>query len=618
MTATHTGTERPQKPLRIWPGVALVAVQWLLWQVVPLLGVDSPYPMFVALACGPLVLVWWLFFSRAPWLERIGVILLMVAGIAITYRLVDESIANGAMGALLPVLSIPVLSLALVAAAAVSRALSLSTAGRRAAIAGAVAVGCGVFTLLRTGGVSGGGDHDLHWRWTPTYEERLLATAQDIPLPAPAPASPTPAVAAPAAPTRSAQPDAVADGTSAAVPSPRAQAPAATAAPAASWPGFRGPSRDSVVRGVRIETDWTRKPPEELWRRPIGPGWSSFAVQGDLVYTQEQRGEDEIVACYRLSTGEPVWGHRDPARFWESNAGAGPRATPMVANGRVYTLGATGLVNALDAGTGAVIWSRNAAADTGKRMPAWGYAGSPLAVGGLVVVAVSSQLIAYDARTGEPRWKGPDEGEGYSSPHVLTIDGKEQIVLLRGRLATSVDPADGTVLWEHSWQPGVSILQPAVTPDHDVLLTTGDMMGGVGMRRISVEHATGGWTVEERWSSRALKPYFSDFVVHEGYAYGFDGNILACVDLETGQRRWKGGRYGSGQMLLLADQDLLLVLSEDGELALVAAVPGGFTELAKVPAIEGKTWNHPVVAGDIVLVRNGQEMAAFRLPGVKR
>jgi outer membrane protein assembly factor BamB len=194
----------------------------------------------------------------------------------------------------------------------------------------------------------------------------------------------------------------------------------------------------------------------------------------------------------------------------------------------------------------------------------------------------------------------------------MTISGVTQVLLLSGTGVTSVAPADGTLLWEHAW-PGVPILQPARTSNGDVLITTGDMAGGAGTRRIAVAHGSGGWTVDERWTSAGLKPYFNDFVVHKGHAFGFDGSILACIDLEDGKRKWKGGRYGHGQLVLLPDQDVLLVLTEDGELALVSASPDKFTELARVPAIDGKTWNHPVLVGDVLLVRNGQEMAAFRL-----
>jgi outer membrane protein assembly factor BamB len=183
---------------------------------------------------------------------------------------------------------------------------------------------------------------------------------------------------------------------------------------------------------------------------------------------------------------------------------------------------------------------------------------------------------------------------------------------LGGEGAISVAPSDGKVLWEHSW-PGGAITQPALMANGDVLFNTISMAGGIGTRRLSVSHDANGWNVEERWTSNGLKPYFNDLVLHKGHAYGFDGNILACINLEDGKRKWKGGRYGNGQLVLLSDQDLLLVLSEEGELALVGATPDQFNELARVPAIEGKTWNHPVLVGDVLLVRNGQEMAAFRL-----
>jgi outer membrane protein assembly factor BamB len=349
-----------------------------------------------------------------------------------------------------------------------------------------------------------------------------------------------------------------------------------------------------------------------VWRRPIGPGWSSFAVSGDLFFTQEQRGEEEIVACYRLATGEPVWRHRDGVRFWESNGGAGPRATPTLSHGRVYALGATGILNALDAGTGAVAWSRNVATDTGTEIPTWGFAGSPLVVDDLVIVAAAGTLAAYDIATGQPRWSGPARGGSYSSPHRLTIGGEAQILLQSDAGVSSVAPASGRLLWEYAW-PGAAIVQPALTAEGDVLAATGSATGGLGIRRLAVASGPGGWSVEERWTSSGLKPYFNDFVVHKGHAYGFDGSILACIDLKTGARVWKGGRYGYGQLLLLPDQDVLLVLAEEGELALVGATPDRFSELARFPALEGKTWNHPVLVGNVLLVRNGEEMAAFRL-----
>jgi outer membrane protein assembly factor BamB len=637
----------PSPRLRLTPGIVLATVLALSWFVVPLLMPDwAIFGMFGAVGCGLLILLWWLFLSRAPWMDRLAIIALMVAAVGITSLFVHRSISNGMMGMMLPVYSVPVLGFGLVAGAAIAR--QRTGGARRAAIAAAIVVASGGFTLVRTGGISGDGKSDMHWRWTPTPEERLLARAEERVI-APADAAPAasaigkasappnettaaPTAGVPLTPAKGSTPS---DETRAAEPTSstgdgaRAK-PAATVTPAdrsstptagalrAEWPGFRGADRDGSVHGVRIDTDWTRQPPRELWRRAIGPGWSSFAVAGDLVYTQEQRGEDEVVSAYKLTTGEPVWRHGDPVRFWESNGGAGPRATPTLHNGRVYTMGATGIVNALDAARGSVIWSHNAATDTGKTVPEWGIASSPLVIGDVVIVAVAGQLAAYDAATGQPRWVGQAGGAGYSSPHFAQIGGVPQVLLLRGARTISVSPSDGSLLWEHSsGQPGGSIVQPALTADGNVLIASGDAMGGIGIRCLAIAHDSGGWKVEERWASRGLKPYFSDFVVHRGYAFGFDGSILASIDLIDGTRKWKGGRYGSGQLVLLPDQDLLLVVSEEGELALVSATPDRFNEVARMPAIDGKTWNHPVLVGDVLLVRNGEEMAAFRLPLVR-
>ena len=336
------------------------------------------YGMLGGLAGALLVYLWWLFASRAPWVERLGAVALTVLAIVATRPLLDKSIAGGAMGMLFYILVIPILAIALVAWAVATR--HLPDGMRRATMAATIVVACGAWTLVRTGGFDTSFRNDFAWRWSQTPEERLLAAEASKPLPPPTTAPPQTLAAPVAAP--SAVPSALPSAPPASIeaaPEPlvadagaTAAAPARTASWDTNWPGFRGPERDGVVRGSRIRTDWSASPPVELWRREVGPGWSSFAVRGDVLYTQEQRGDEEVVASYRVATGDPIWRHRDAARFWESNAGAGPRGTPSLAGGRVYTLGATGIVNALDARDGTVAWTRNAAADTGAKVPVLG------------------------------------------------------------------------------------------------------------------------------------------------------------------------------------------------------------------------------------------------------
>ena len=566
----------PKKPVRLWPGVAAAALLVLLRFVVPAVAPDAllfGLPLFFfgllgALVCVLAIVVWWLFFSRLPWVERLAAIALIVFGLFITYRIVHESIRGGSMGYLLPVLAIPFFALALVVWAVFSR--RLSNGPRRASLAAIILLVCGGFTLIRTGGLTSTFDNDFHLRWTKTPEEMLLAKGEEPTAPLP----PSPATVA-----------------------------------GLDWPGFRGAQRDGIIRGVQIKTDWATSPPVEMWRQPIGPGWSSFAVQNGRFYTQEQRGAHEIVACYDVATGKPVWKHRDNARFWESNGGPGPRGTPTLNNGRVYSLGATGILNVLDATNGSVVWSRNAVNDTGAKIPAWGIAASPLIVNDLVIVAAAGTLAAYDLATGAPRWTGPTGGASYSSPQLLTIGGVPQVVLLNANGAIGISPTDGARLWEHAW-PGIPIVQPNLADNGDLLIAVSESSG---TRRIAVAHGSNGWTAEERWTSEDLNPFFNDFVTHKGHAFGFNGSSLVCIDLANGTRKWRGGGYGNGQLVLLADQDLLVVLSEQGELALVKATPDQFTEVARFRAVKGKTWNHPVLVGDTLLVRNAEEMVAFRL-----
>ena len=599
MTISQPGEATPRRLLRVWPGIVAVALQWIFRFGVKALvpGLQGfGWAVLGSLFFALVIVVWWAFFSRARRSERVNALALLALALGATWLLKHDSMWLPWLFAY----AIPVLSLAFVTWVVVTRGLSDRV--RRVTMVATILLACGAWLLVRQDGINGDHNAKFGWRWAASAEERLLAKTATEPAPV------APATAPLATPLPVASPSVSPGAEASKSPTTQTSSPPAAANGQAEWPGFRGPKRDGIVRGVRIKTDWSISPPVQLWHRPVGPGWSSFAVSGDLIYTQEQRGDKEIVACYKASTGQPVWSHSDAARFFESNAGAGPRATPTLSNGRVYTFGATGILNALDAATGAVVWSHNVSPETGVKVPFWGFSSSPLVLGNMVIVAASGQLVAYDAGSGNRRWLGPAGSGSYSSPHLATIDGVAQVLLVSSAGARGVSLADGKQLWEHTWSSN-SIVQPALTADGDVLITSQDN----GTRRITVTHGPSGWTTTERWTSNGLKPYFNDFVIHKDHAYGFDGRILACIDLKDGQRNWKGGRYGNGQLVLLPDQDLLLVLSEEGELALVQATPDGFTERATFPAIQGKTWNHPVLVGDVLLVRNGEEMAAFRL-----
>ena len=596
MTTTQHGGSAAQ-PLRLWPGIVIVAAIWAARLAAPAV---VPGPLeelmvrgFSSLGGTLAIAIWWLFFSRASRRERWAIAGLMAAAASVPLVLGHESI--GVFW--LVMYALPVMCLALVVSSLAAR----ERAQRRALMAGAILIAGLPWISVRIAGINGAGIAEFHWRWEQTPEQRLLGSAVDVrPAAAPAPAAAR-ASDLPVEPGRDAN--------------AAEAAPAAPTAPATTinWPGFRGSRRNGVVDGLRVGTDWRAAPPVALWRRPVGPGWSSFAVAGDTLYTQEQRGDDEIVSAYRVSTGEPVWVHKDAARFYETNGGAGPRATPTIDGGRVYSLGATGMLNALDAMSGRVVWSRDAAAATGAPVPVWGFSGSPIVADRLVIVALGGMLGAFDLATGKPRWQA-GSGDGYSSPHLATIAGVPQVVLSGSAGTTGVVAADGKPLWSHVWPAGSTVVaQPGVVPDGDLLLGSTS-----GLRRVGFTRGPDGWNVAEQWASNGLKPYFNDFVVHKGHAYGFDGAILAAVNLQDGIRAWKGGRYGQGQLVLLPDQDVLLVLSEEGELVLVRATPEPFMQIARAPGITGKTWNHPVVVGDLLLVRNGEEMAAFRLPAAER
>jgi outer membrane protein assembly factor BamB len=528
---------------------------------------------------GGLFLAWWLFASRAYWREKVSAVaaVLIAAGLAMLFAHDRE-----AMGFGLFLYGVPTLLAAWTLWLVLSRGVprGIRVAGLLLAIFASV----DFYALLRIDGIDGAFTPGFNWRWTKKPEEEFLASRS---------ASKATPAAQPAAE----------------VGPPLVYAPG-------DWPAFRGPNRDSRIVGVRIDSDWKTSPPKLLWRQRVGPGWSSFAVVGDYAFTQEQRGKNEAVVCYNPATGSERWAFEYERRFEEIVAGAGPRATPTFDKGRVYALGARGDLLCLDAKTGAKIWERNIATDSGAKTPQWGFASSPLAAAGLVSLFAGGpkgkSVLAYRTTDGSLAWSAGDATSGYSSTHLANFCGVEQLLVSANDGLTSFDPVRGTVLWRHEFpvDRAIRVVQPAPLSSESVLLGTGQ---DVGTRIVHLSRAEAKWTSEPGWTSKDFKPYFNDFVVHKGYGYGIDGVLLVCFDLKGGKRLWAKRSYGDGQLLLLVEQDLLLILSEQGEVALVQANPAKWVEVAKFQAIEGKTWNHPVVANGRLLVRNAAEAACFQL-----
>lgn len=380
------------------------------------------------------------------------------------------------------------------------------------------------------------------------------------------------------------------------------------------WPRFGGPLGDHIVHGESIRTDWDANPPRALWRHPIGPAWSSFAVVDDFVFTQEQRGQHECVVCYDAADGKQVWLHQDEARFEEPSSGAGPRATPTIHDGRLYSLGATGILNCLDPRTGALLWSTNIVDDHGGDLIEWAVAGSPVIHEDLVLVnpgTTKSFLVAYDRLSGEQRWAAPEARAGYATPVVASIDGQPQVVMYRAAGVGGYSIESGSELWFFEWinATQINVAQPIVLPDESVFISTG--YGG-GSARLQLSRDGDAWTVDSLWERpNRFKLKFNGGVFHDGYVYGLDEGILSCFDTREGERAWKKGRYKFGQILMVGQH--LLVLAEDGRVVLVEATPDEMVEVAEFDAIEGKTWNHPVLNRGRLFVRNGNEVACYDL-----
>jgi outer membrane protein assembly factor BamB len=513
-------------------------------------------------------------------------------------------------------MSVPVVAIALLLAGAwwlTNRLVPWRT--RMLGALGAVALLAACVGLLRIRGVTGDLIPILEWRWASREAAGVQlpqAAGRAQPEPEAAPTAPPPA---PAGAGAGEPADSLASVPKVPAPESTAREEVPPAEPATrEFPQFLGPNRNNVIDGIRLARDWTAQPPRLVWRIPVGAGWSGFGVSGGLAITQEQRGDQEMVVAYDLATGKPRWAHGDTLRFASVMAGDGPRATPTIAGARVVTLGSTGLLNVLDRSTGQLRWQRRVAADHAAPEPEWGRSGSPLVLDDRVIVSVGGpnghSLVAYALATGDVVWSAGDDAAGYSSPALMTLAGRPQIVIFNRASVAGHDPETGRLLWSQPWpseQPNVA--QPVPFGAAGLIVSSGY---GVGAKLVELAADGDRFTPRIVWESPRLKAKFANFVVVDGYVYGLDDGVLACVNASTGERVWKAGRYGHGQLLLV--DRLLLVQTEDGEIVLVEPSPAAHRELTRFTVFDGKTWNSPALAGPRLLVRTDQQAACYELP----
>jgi outer membrane protein assembly factor BamB len=402
---------------------------------------------------------------------------------------------------------------------------------------------------------------------------------------------------------------------------PKSEALPLTDVTAYDWPAFRGARGDGIALGYTLNLKWDQQAPKELWRQPCGTGYASFAVAGKSAVTIEQRGDKEVVVCYDADTGSERWVYEHTNRFWEALGGEGPRATPTIADGDVYSLGASGHFVRLDGQTGKPKWTVNIL--EGNENLTWGMAGSPLVYDDLVVVTPGAQTAAakgkgvqaYQRDSGTLKWSAGDHQGGYSSPVLATLGGVKQIIVFDGGGVSGYDADGKGELWRLPWpvQQGINVAQPIVIDDEKIFISSGY---GVGCALLKVAESGGKWSVSTLWKNTNLKCKFTSPVRNGPAIIGLDEGILTAVQWITGERLWRLQRYGHGQILMVGQS--VVIQAEDGRLVVVplTAVPGTPVEIKAITK-GGKTWNNPAFANGRLYLRNHEEMVCYEMPGTK-
>ena len=383
---------------------------------------------------------------------------------------------------------------------------------------------------------------------------------------------------------------------------------------AQEWPQWLGSHRNGISGVTGLHRQWPADGPAEVWRRPLGEGFSSIAVAAGAVYTMFSDGSGEHIVSLNANDGAERWSVRSGDHYIERQGGNGPRCTPTVHGDIVFALGANGALYALRTATGETVWKRDLPADFGAERPTWGFSGSPLVEGDLLLLEVGGSegraLAALDKRTGKTVWTTREDKIGYSSPIAATVNGLRQVLFFTASGLVSVAPVDGSLYWRYPWRTpyDVNASTPVFIPPNRFLISTGY---DVGASVVEVSGSAPDMQATTVWRNKSMKNKMATAVYRDGYLYGLDNAILKCVEAANGVEQWKARGYGMGT-LIWAD-GLLIVLSDAGRLALVKADPSGHSEIASAQVLNGLCWTAPSLANGRVYLRDMSDIVCLQL-----